>query len=506
MNTLQFKNLWIFSENQPMIFTRPGFWIFLTFVLLVYSLLYRKLSLRHAWLFLASLFFYYKTGGIFFILLLISIITDYIAGIRIASTQRPTIRKIWVAVSLVVNLSLLFYFKYTFFFLGLIRDATGLDIPQVNYLAVLGNQWFHTRFNISGIILPVGISFYTFQTLSYTLDVYRQKVGPVRRFTDFAFYVSFFPQLVAGPIVRAAQFIPQLSKKFRLSRDEFGHALYLILLGLFKKMVIADMLARLVVDKVFDQPAAYTAIENLMAWYGYGLQIFCDFSGYTDIAIGVSLLFGFRIPANFHAPYQAVSLTDFWHRWHISLSSWLRDYLYIPLGGNRKGRVRGWINILVTMILGGLWHGANLRFLFWGMAHGLVLVVEKIVFRIFPGLQNPKKIGRWVMQFCTFHVVTFLWVFFRAPDMQTVQSMIRSTLHHWGKINYPELFEYYGLTLALLALGYAVHWLPAQWQENARGMFVKTPLALKFLITCIMAWLFIQVSVAGYRPFIYFRF
>ncbi|NOY37615.1 MAG: MBOAT family protein, partial [Chlorobi bacterium] len=356
------KGLWLYSESNPLLFTQFAFWLFLTIVLLGYAFVYRNLTIRQIYLFLISLFFYYKSGGLFFILLLISIVTDYTAGIKIHRTSNRSVKQLWVMISLIINLGLLAYFKYTFFITGLLNTIPGVHLAATNFLAGWSNQWFHTHFDISRIILPVGISFYTFQTISYTLDIYRGKVKPVSRFTDFAFYVSFFPQLVAGPIVRAAQFIPQLKEKFRLSRDEFGHALFLIMSGLIKKIVFADMLAYLIVDKVFDQPAAYSGLENLMAWYGYGLQIFCDFSGYTDIAIGVALLFGFRIPANFNAPYKASSLTDFWRRWHISLSSWLRDYLYIPLGGNRKGTVRSWVNILVTMVLGGLWHGASLRF------------------------------------------------------------------------------------------------------------------------------------------------
>lgn len=500
------RTIWVYSESNPLLFTRFAFWIFLTVVLAGYAIVYRNFTLRHLWLFLASIFFYYKSGGFFFILLLISIVTDYTAGIRIAATNRKSVKHLWVWISLLVNLGLLGYFKYTGLFVEWLNHLPGINITASNWLAGYSNKLLHTHFDINNILLPVGISFYTFQTISYTLDVYRGKTEPVRRFTDFAFYVSFFPQLVAGPIVRAAQFIPQLKQKFRLSKDEFGHALFLILTGLFKKMVIADMLARTIVDKVFDQPSAYTALENLFAWYGYGLQIFSDFSGYTDIAIGVALLFGFRIPVNFNAPYKAVSLTDFWRRWHISLSSWLRDYLYIPLGGNRKGSVRSWINIMITMLLGGLWHGASIRFLIWGGLHGAGLVLEKIFFRIVPSLRTSRRKGRWFFRILVFHWVTFLWLFFRAGDMQTVRAMIYSVANNWNPLTIPEILKYYAGVIALLFIGYFFHWLSAQWQENLRGWFLKTPIWLKFFVAIVFVILLFQIKDTGFRPFIYFRF
>ncbi len=495
-----------YSPEQPLLFTRPFFWGFLAVVLLLYSLVYRKIRLRNLYLFLVSLFFYYKTGGFFFILLLISTVTDYLAARRVHAARRPATKKLWVAFSLVVNLGLLAYFKYTFFFVDLYNRLTGAHGVPHDYLAGLSNAIFHSHFDITAIFLPVGISFYTFQTISYTVDVYRGKTEPVKRFADFAFFVSFFPQLVAGPIVRAAQFIPQLTAHYSLSRREFGHALFLILAGLVKKMVIADFLAVNFVDRVFAHPAAFTGIENLLAVYGYALQIYCDFSGYTDIAIGVALLFGFRIPLNFNAPYKAVSLTDFWHRWHISLSSWLRDYLYIPLGGNRKGKLRTYLNLMITMVLGGLWHGADYRFLIWGTMHGAGLVVDKLL-----GIprwlkERPARWKNFLTGLLTFHFVLFLWIFFRARSMEDVRAMLWQITHHTYPAAFVREVQARALIFAVVVAGFFLHWLPAQWQENLRGLFIRLPLWVKMLITLLIVLLLVAVKGNGFRPFIYFQF
>ncbi len=495
-----------YSSDNPLLFTQVYFWVFLVVVLAFYSLVYRRFPLRHLYLFVVSLFFYWKSGGFFFILLLISVMTDYLAGRRIYHTKERWKKKGWIVFSLLINLSLLAYFKYTFFFVDVLNRLTGWHIMPRDYLAQLSNAWFHTRFDVGSIFLPVGISFYTFQTISYTVDIYRKKVAPVKRFTDFAFYVTFFPQLVAGPIVRAAQFIPQLAGKYSLTKQQFGHALFLILTGLVKKIVIADFIAVSFVDRVFSHPAAFSGFQNIMAAYGYAVQIYCDFSGYTDIAIGVALLFGFRIPLNFNSPYKALTLTDFWRRWHISLSTWLRDYLYIPLGGNRKGKPRMLVNILVTMLLGGLWHGANYRFLIWGGLHGAGLVAEKM-------LGIPAKINReaarWkrlLFTVLTFHFVVFLWIFFRSGNMETARAMIfQITRHLTFAGSGPVVLAEWNVFLLILA-ALAIHWLPAQWQENVRGGFIRLPLFIKFLITLIIVFLIIEVKSAGFRPFIYFQF
>ena len=292
--------------------------------------------LRNIYLFLISLFFYYKAGGLFLFILIFVTVIDYTCGFLIYKSEKTAARKFFVLLSIISNLGLLGYFKYTAFIISSINEFFGTNFRVYDLLSNFSNSYLGTSFDISYIILPVGISFFTFQSLSYTIDVYRRKMEPVRNIIDFGFYVSFFPHLVAGPIVRASVFIPQIYQEFRLSKHEFSHALYMISKGLIKKIIISNFIALNLVDRVFDAPSIYSGFENLLAIYGYGLQIYCDFSGYTDIAIGVALILGFRLPVNFNSPYKAVSITDFWKRWHISLSQWLRDYLYISIGRKQK--------------------------------------------------------------------------------------------------------------------------------------------------------------------------
>ena len=256
-------------------------------------------------------------------------------------------------------------------------------------------QWAEKPFTPFDIILPVGISFFTFQSLSYTLDLYRNRIRPVERLVDYVFYVSFFPQLVAGPIVRARDFLPQIFRADFVSRAMIGEGLFLIISGLFKKAVISDYISINYVDRIFDNPLLYSGIENLLGVYGYALQIYCDFSGYSDMAIGIALLLGFRFNINFDSPYKSATITEFWRRWHISLSSWLRDYLYISLGGNRKGKLRTYVNLMLTMLLGGLWHGAALQFVLWGALHGVSLAIHKAMMAWFPSFRSTgAEMGR----------------------------------------------------------------------------------------------------------------
>lgn len=361
-----------YDQSQPLLFNSARF---LVLFLLAYGLflaLRKRIFARTLYLFLFSVYFYYLSSGFYFWLLLLSTLVNFGLGHALERSDIPWQRKLWITLSVLFNLGILAYFKYTNFF-----------IDTVNQLS--GNAWDFKR-----IFLPVGISFYTFQVMSYTIDIYRRKIpsltlGAVgfkawgRALTDFAFFVSFFPQLVAGPIVRAADFLPQIRQELTLSRDQMGQAFLLIIGGLFKKAVISDYISVNFVDRVFDNPGLYSGLENLLASYGYAIQIYCDFSGYSDMAIGLALLMGFTLPENFRTPYQSASIQDFWRRWHISLSSWLRDYLYISLGGNRKGRFRTYLNLMITMLLGGLWHGASWVFVIWGGLHGMALAIDRFL-------------------------------------------------------------------------------------------------------------------------------
>jgi alginate O-acetyltransferase complex protein AlgI len=382
----------------------------------------------------------------------------------------------------------------------------GTHFVVIDLLSTLSNSFLGTTFDISFIILPVGISFFTFQSLSYTIDVFRKKMEPVRNIIDFGFYVSFFPHLVAGPIVRASVFIPQIYQEFKLSRPEFSHALYMISKGLIKKIVISNFIAINLVDRVFDAPSIYSGFENLLAIYGYGLQIYCDFSGYTDIAIGVALILGFRLPVNFNSPYKAKSITDFWKRWHISLSQWLRDYLYISLGGNRKGKIRTYFNLMITMLLGGLWHGASLRYVIWGGLHGIGLVINRIWDSIFRKRSGTHWIGRLIAIFITFQFVNFCWIFFRAPDIESVKIMLKQIFENFSPGSFQTVLPGYSNVLLLMAVAYIIHFLPERTKESYRGLFIKIPLVGQLAIIMAVAILLFQMRTTEIMPFIYFRF
>ncbi|MBQ2447948.1 MAG: MBOAT family protein, partial [Bacteroidales bacterium] len=326
-----------FNAETPLLFTQFYFWAFFALVFAVFSLLHNKLLLRNLFLFAASAFFYYKTSGICLLILLFCTLSDFIIAKRIHRSQESWKRKTWLALSIVLNLSLLCYFKYSYFVSDLLNNMLGTHLRVFNVFAWAGNELAGSPvFSVDRIILPVGISFYIFQTISYTMDVYRRRIQPVNSWLDYGFYVSFFPQLVAGPIVRANTFIPQIYKPFHLSRRQFGIAIFWILNGLVKKIVLSDYLAVNFIDRVFANPTMYSGFENLFSLFAYSLQVYADFSGYTDIAIGVAMLMGFYLPQNFNSPYKASNAGNFWKRWHISLSRWLQEYLYIPLGGNRK--------------------------------------------------------------------------------------------------------------------------------------------------------------------------
>ena len=500
------KYCFTYDPSNPFIFTTTVFWIFLLIVIAGYSLIYRKIRLRNVYLLLVSLYFYFKTGGLFLFMLVFVTMVDYTCGLLIHRAQKKSLRRFFILLSIVSNLGLLAYFKYSGFLTESVNSIFGTHFKVFDILSSISNSWLGTSFDTGSIILPVGISFFTFQSLSYTIDVYRKRMEPVRNIIDFGFYVSFFPHLVAGPIVRASVFMPQVYQEFSLSAREFSHALFMISRGLIKKIIISNFLAVTLVDRVFDAPAMFSGFENLMAVYGYGLQIYCDFSGYTDIAIGVALVLGFRLPINFNSPYKASSITDFWQRWHISLSSWLKDYLYISLGGNRKGRIRTYLNLMITMLLGGLWHGASLRFLLWGGMHGAGLVADKIRKAVFGNGKKFRTIAKIAGIFITFNFVNFCWIFFRAESAESGMTMIRQILNDFSPGSYLGLLPSYGQVFLLMLTGYLVHFLPEKVKESYRGFFIRTPLAGQLAFILLLAVALWQMKFTGVQPFIYFRF
>jgi D-alanyl-lipoteichoic acid acyltransferase DltB (MBOAT superfamily) len=400
-------------------------------------------------------------------------------------------QKMLMVLSLVIDLGLLGYFKYTNFFAGMIADMIGCNFQP----------W--------SIFLPVGISFFTFQSLSYTIDVYRGNLKPLTSVLDYAFYISFFPQLVAGPIVRASDFIPQIRRPLLITDEMFARGVYFIMIGLLKKAVVSDYISLNFVDRIFDNPSLYSGLENLLGVYGYALQIYCDFSGYSDMAIGIALLLGFHFPINFNAPYRSVSITDFWRRWHISLSTWIRDYIYISLGGNRKGKVRQYINLIITMLLGGLWHGASLNFVAWGGMHGLALAAHKFFSTEILHHDRhylPTGWRKWISIIITFHFVCLTWIFFRNSTFAGSWLMIHRIFADFHPELLMQVVTGYKWVLLMMAVAYLSHFLPDKWQQGliallGRGNYVIDALLLTFVI-----YIVIQVKSSSIQPFIYFQF
>ncbi len=502
------ESFFLYSESNPLIFTNAQFWLFFGVVMLIFQLTYKQITMRNMFLFALSIFFYYKSSGVFVVLLLLTTCWDYQMGKLIYNEKREKWRKWYVALCVIANLIVLGYFKYTYFLADIVNQLAGTTWHPSNIVAVVANTWFGQQFDISKIILPVGISFYTFQSISYCVDIYRKEIYPVENILDYAFFVSFFPQLVAGPIVRASDFIPQVYRRYELNQTEFGHSLWIIMVGLTKKILVSDYISINFVDRVFDSPLTYSGLENLLAVYGYTIQIYCDFSGYTDIAIGVALLMGFRLNRNFDSPYQATNITDFWRRWHISLSTWLRDYLYIPLGGNRHGKWRAYFNQFITMLIGGLWHGAHLRFIIWGALHGMALAVHK--FYLTFQNKNTKTSSAWWANvlggFITLHFVAFCWIFFRAANMETVWQVLGQITSHFKPELLGQVMASYKAVIVLIISTFLVHWIPRKYKDIFANYFVRVPMPLKAVVIVVVVVALYQVKTAELQPFIYFQF
>lgn len=504
---LTLKHIFIFSETAPLLFSQYLFVLIFTVMYGVFALIHKRLNLRSAYLIAFGVFFYYRTGGWFFALLVLSTIYDFYLANAIHHTENRFRRTFFLVVSLTINLGLLAFFKYTYYFAGIVNDLFGTHFQPKNIFYIASNQWFGTHFDITKIVLPVGISFFTFQTLSYTIDVYRRHIEPAKNILDFGFFVTYFPQMIAGPIVRAVDFIPQIAKKFSLTEREFGHAVFLIMGGFIKKTVISDYISINFVDRVFDDPQLYSGFDNLMAVYGYAIQIYCDFSGYSDMAIGLSLLLGFKLPLNFNAPYVSLSITEFWRRWHISLSTWLKDYLYISLGGNRKGKFRTYVNLMITMLLGGLWHGAANKFIIWGALHGGALAVHKVWLEYVPwaGKQNG-RFYNLLMGLLTFHFVCFCWIYFRADDVPTVKTMLDRMTSNFSVADMMLKMQSYWKVFTVILIGFMLHFIPKSLKLALEEKFTLMPLVAKVSVVAIIIFSVYQVASSEVQPFIYFQF
>lgn len=446
----------------------------------------RKLVYQNVLLLAASYVFYGFWDTRFLILIFISSLSDYLIGLQLSKAEKDTLRKRWLALSLFINLGILFSFKYFNFFIdSFINLSQSFD--------------FQANINTLKIILPVGISFYTFQTLSYTIDIYKQKIKPTRNVIDFFTFVSFFPQLVAGPIERAAQLLPQFQIKRHFNYEYAVSGIRLILFGLFKKVVVADRLAYSV-NLVYDSPQEFSGLAIITATIFFAIQIYCDFSGYSDIAIGTARLFGFDLMTNFKTPYFSTSIRDFWQRWHISLSTWFRDYVYIPLGGNRVSKGRWWLNVMTTFTVSGLWHGANWTFVIWGGIHGLFYAIEKQ----FEQVRLPKIISGILV----FIIVCIAWIFFRADNLNDAILLIQNATHWSGDFNLLTLFvnENYGV-FSLIAIGVLIIFDIFNCQNEINYWLQKQPKVVRWLVYYFLLFAIIYFGEFQNAPeFIYFQF
>lgn len=403
-----------------MLFNSTHFFVFLIVVLITAAILRKYSKTSEIWfLVIASAYFYGQWNWTYLLLIYVTILVDYLLGMKCYKADNP---QKYLSISLIVNLGILGFFKYANF---LIDSGNSLST----------DMGFSYQMQLFDVLLPVGISFYTFQSLSYTIDISRGQLQPRKSLIDYALFVSFFPQLVAGPIVRASEFFEQLDKKRSFSFAMAQSGVMLVLLGLVKKVVFADNLA-LFVDPIFDHPDGVSGLLTLLAVYAFAFQIYFDFSGYTDIARGVAKLLGFTFLQNFNYPYMALSIGDFWRRWHMTLSRWLRDYLYISLGGNRKGSWMTMRNLFLTMFLGGLWHGASWNFALWGVLHGVYLALERLVDKFQFLKWNMKyRLVRVIKWLLIFHMVCFAWIFFRAQEFSDSYTIINNIVSFSGGFN-----------------------------------------------------------------------
>jgi D-alanyl-lipoteichoic acid acyltransferase DltB (MBOAT superfamily) len=534
------------------LFTQLFFWGFFISLLAGYSLIYKKSKLKTLYLLAFSLFFYFKTSGVFIVLLLFTICSDYLIGLGIHKTIKKGNKTVLLVLSIFINLSILSYFKYAYFFLQSFNSITNNNFAFINHFAVFSNTFFSSHLTVDKLILPVGVSFFTFQSLSYIFDLYRQKIVPVKSIFDYGFFVSFFPHLVAGPIVKAHDFVDQIYQPYQLKKNEFGLALFWILNG-FSKKIVADYLAVNFIDRIFDNPNFYTGIETVIGIFGYSLQIYMDFSGYTDMAIGLALILGYRLKTNFKSPYKATSTSEFWKRWHISLSSWLQEYLYIPLGGNRKGTIGSYIvlviliiflvllagkllllyliggvalllflfavlfpkvkieinaniNIMVTMLLGGLWHGSSVLFIIWGGLNGLGIVVHKLWQKISPFKADSNVLINFFLMLITLSFISLTRVFFRSDSIEIVNTVFDRIVNHFGLNLLIEVLRAYPFVLVMMLIGYLIHWIPEKIKLWYRNYFANLSYWMMCIMTLVLVFMLYQLMSSEMQPFIYFQF
>lgn len=475
-----------YMPAEPMLFSSGTFWALFLIFMPLYALVRNRMWYMLTFVVGFSFFFYYKSSGWFVLLLGATSLIDWTVSRLMVRTDVKWRRKLLATVSIIVSLSVLAYFKYANFFLW-------------NW-----NRMVEGNFQPLDIILPVGISFYTFQSISYVVDVCKGRVAPTETWLEYVFFLSFFPALVAGPIVRADYFLPQIRANYHATRTELYAALWMIICGILKKAVIADYIAQYN-DLIFASPTGYSGFESLMGVIGYTMQIYCDFSGYSDMAIGLAMIMGFRLSRNFDFPYKSKNLTEFWRRWHISLSSWLRDYVYIPLGGNRKGTLRTYLNNFLTMLIGGLWHGAAWKFVFWGAMHGVGLAVHKATLpltRRLPHTWWVRAVG-WSV---TMVYVSLLWVFFRADSWLDSWLIIKNIFTNFSIDYIGPFLSVRWMWVVMMTVIITAHALPSGVIDKLSTAFVRSWWVVKLIVFLVVVQLVLEFAGEDVAPFIYFQF
>ena len=473
--------MFAYDANNPLTLT-TGFFLFAFLIFGAgYVLVRNRGSLRTWYVLLFSLYFYYKLSGIYVLLLLGVALSDFLIGRRVGKARNESrSTKWWVALSVTINVAILTYFKATNFFVDVINNLYGSGTLD----------W-------QSVVVPAGVSFFVFQSIAYVVDIARGTIAPLKRFSDYLFLLSFFPKMFLGPLVKAKEFIPQIeARDVEVSRDDFGRSVMLIARGLIKYAIIAKALGLLFVAPAFAGELGDGGLVALMAIYGFTLQIYCDFSGYSDIAQGVALMLGFRLPDNFDAPYKSATITEFWRRWHISLSTWLKEYLYISLGGNRKGAVRRYLNLIITMFLGGLWHGVGLTFLAWGLLHGVALALHKLWLRFVPKAQTLGRdmgfVRRVVATLFTFNLVAFGWLLFTASDMAEVQTMLDRIVNNFSFAEFVPMVEGSTVAMGLMVVGYVMHFLPRSFNALSARCITRLGFVGQWCIMVLVIWLVMQ--------------
>ena len=475
-----------FAPDQPLMFSSGLFWVLFLLFLPVYALVKSKRKQMLMFVTAFSLLCFYKSSGWYLLLMVATGVIDWMLARRIAALSSASVRRLFLILSIMCSLGILLAFKYGNFIL-------------LNVDVIIGHN-----FQPLDIVLPVGISFYTFRTISYVVDVYKRKLQPTDSLLEYLFFISFFPCMIAGPIVRATELFPQIRANKPATRSMIYGGLWLILLGVLKKAVVADYVGQYVTI-AFGNPVGYSGLELLMALLGYSVQLYCDFSGYSDMAIGIASVMGFRLPINFDFPYRSLNFTEFWRRWHITLSSWLRDYVYISLGGNRHGKARQYLNLMVTMLVGGLWHGAAWTFVIWGACHGLALCVHKACK---PWLSRLPEAGwvRFVSWLVTFATITLLWALFRADSLHSALEIYKGVFTRFDIAYLPVFARVRNTWCIVMVLAFALHFLPQDIWSQFRRRFIRSRWWVKLVALIMVVQLVLQFANADIQPLIYAQF